>query len=75
MQSIKIMQELGVEFNILATINRANADYPLEVYRFFKDIGAQFIQFIPIVESESEDSEGNIKVSDESVLPNQYGDF
>ena len=56
-------------------MNRINADYPLEVYGFFKDIGAQFIQFIPIVELGSEDSDGNIKVSDESVLPEQYGDF
>lgn len=75
MQSIRIMQVLEVEFNILATVNRVNADYPLEVYRFFKDIDAQFIQFIPIVELESDDSDGNIKVSDESVLPEQYGDF
>jgi uncharacterized protein len=75
MQSIRLMQEFGVEFNILATVNRINADYPLEVYRFFKDIGAQFIQFIPIVELGSEDLDGNIKVSDESVLPEQYGDF
>lgn len=75
MQSIRLMQEVGVEFNILATVNRINADYPLEVFRFFKDIGAQFIQFIPIVELDNEDSDGNIKVSDESVLPDQYGDF
>ncbi len=75
MQSIRLLQEFGVEFNILATVNRTNADYPLEVYQFFKDIGAQFIQFIPIVELDNEDSNGNIKVSDESVLPEQYGDF
>jgi uncharacterized protein len=75
MQSIRLMQEFRVEFNILSTVNRINADYPLEVYRFFKDIGAQFIQFIPIVELGSEDLDGNIKVSDESVLPEQYGDF
>jgi uncharacterized protein len=37
--------------NILCTLHSANADYPLEVYRFFRDgLGAQFIQFIPIVE-------------------------
>ncbi len=51
MSAIKLMQKHGVEFNILATVNRLNADHPLEVYKFFKEeVGAQFIQFIPIVE-------------------------
>ena len=40
-----------VEFNILCTVHAANGDHPLEVYRFFRDeLGAQFIQFIPIIE-------------------------
>ncbi len=74
MQAIRLMQNHGVDFNILATVNRLNADHPLEVYKFFKEeIGAQFIQFIPIVEFDS--SDGNIDVSSESVLPEQYGDF
>nr|NIV28042.1 SPASM domain-containing protein [Anaerolineae bacterium] len=37
--------------NILCTVHAANGDRPLEVYRFFRDeLGAQFIQFIPIIE-------------------------
>jgi uncharacterized protein len=41
----------GVDFNILCTVHAANAGHPLEVYRFFRDeLGAQFIQFIPIIE-------------------------
>jgi uncharacterized protein len=40
-----------VEFNILCTVHAANADHPLEVYRFFRDdLQARHIQFIPIVE-------------------------
>jgi uncharacterized protein len=40
-----------VEFNILCTVHAANGDYPLEVYRFFRDeVKTQFIQFIPIIE-------------------------
>jgi uncharacterized protein len=40
-----------VDYNILCTVHAANADYPLEVYHFFRDeLKAQFIQFIPIVE-------------------------
>jgi uncharacterized protein len=34
-----------VDVNILCTIHAANADHPLEVYRFFRDeLGAQYIQ-------------------------------
>jgi len=40
-----------VDVNILCTINAANADHPLEVYRFFRDeLQAEYIQLIPIVE-------------------------
>ena len=73
---LKLMQRHGVDFNILATVNRVNADHPLEVYRFFKDqIKAKYIQFIPIVEVENTNSKEEFKVSDESVLPEQYGKF
>jgi uncharacterized protein len=35
----------------LCTVHAANADHPLKIYRFFRDeLGAQFVQFIPIIE-------------------------
>jgi len=44
----------GVRFNILCTVNAANQDQGAEVYRFFRDgLGADWIQFIPIVERAS----------------------
>lgn len=49
-RSLKMMQDKGVEVNILATVNRNNSLKPLEVYRFFRESGVRFIQFIPIVE-------------------------
>jgi uncharacterized protein len=46
-----LLQKHRVKTNILCAVHAANAAYPLEVYRFFRDIlGARFIQFIPIVE-------------------------
>ncbi len=45
------MQKHNVEFNILTTVNAANGDHPLELYRFLRDdLGTRYIQFIPIVE-------------------------
>ena len=47
----------GVEFNILCTVNAANEKHGREVYRFFRDeLGAKWVQFIPIVERASEDT-------------------
>ena len=46
-----------VNTNILCTVHAANADHPLEVYRHFRDdLGAEFIQLIPIVERASEET-------------------
>ena len=50
MRGVELLQKHGVEFNILAVINDYNVNYPLEVYHFFKEIGAHYIQFTPIVE-------------------------
>ena len=77
LEGLHRLQEHKVEFNILATVHAANGDHPLEVYRFFRDeLGAQFIQFIPIVERDNETGfqEGNT-VTDRSVRGEQYGAF
>ncbi len=50
------LKEQQVDVNILCTVHAANADHPLEVYRFFRDeLDARFIQFIPIVERATSD--------------------
>jgi uncharacterized protein len=77
MKAARLLQKHKVEFNILCTVNSKNADYPLEVYCFFRDeLGAHYIQFIPIVERDNESGfqEGN-KVTDRTVRPNQWGRF
>ena len=51
MKGWELLKQYGVEVNILCTVNAANGDHPLEVYRFFRDeLKAEFMQFIPIVE-------------------------
>jgi uncharacterized protein len=47
----QLLQDHEVDTNVLCTVNAANADEPLTVYRHFRDdLGARFIQLIPIVE-------------------------
>lgn len=51
MRGLDVLQRHKVEYNILTTVHAANANYPLEVYRFLRDeVKTNFIQFIPIVE-------------------------
>ena len=62
---IRLLQEHGVDYNILTTVNAANADHPLEVYRYLRDeIGAEFIQLIPIVEREGYRDGGQRAIGD-----------
>ena len=82
MKGVRLLQKHQVEFNILSVINDYNVQYPLEVYRFFKIIGAKYIQFSPVVERLNADSglltapdnsEG--KLTSWSVSPLDYGKF
>ena len=50
MRGLEFLQKHKVEYNTLTVVNRKNSAQPLEVYRFLKDIGSKFLQFIPIVE-------------------------
>jgi len=50
MRGLERFKKHGVEFNTLTVVNRANSQSPLEVYRFLKSIGSQYLQFIPLVE-------------------------
>jgi uncharacterized protein len=55
MRGWEFLRKHQVEVNILCTVHARNADRPREVYRFFRDeLGAEFIQFIPIVERATE---------------------
>ena len=81
---INILKKHNVEFNTLTVVNRVNSYYPIEVYNFLKDAGSRYMQFIPVVERISEtenmqlvlpDFNGDARVTDWSVEPEQYGSF
>jgi uncharacterized protein len=50
MRGLKLLQKHKVEYNVLACVARETANQPLDVYRFFRDEGTEFIQFSPVVE-------------------------
>jgi len=77
MAGVELLKKHQVEFNILACVHASNATYLLEVYRFFRDeVGARFIQFIPIVERDNETGyQQGWDVTQRSVSAEQYGQF
>ncbi len=76
-KAIKLFKQYNVDFNILCCVHEGNVDHPLEVYRFLRDeIGARFIQFIPIVQGESYLRTGKTQQSSTySVEGTDYGGF
>jgi uncharacterized protein len=79
-RAARLLQKHKVEFNILCTVNSKNADYPLDVYRFFRDeLKTYYLQFIPIVERIKKNGETGFQegtmVTDRSVSPAQWGRF
>lgn len=48
--ALRRLNRFGVEFNALVVVNRINGDHGGLVYRYLRDSGVRFLQFIPIVE-------------------------
>ena len=71
MRGLGYLRKHGVEYNTLTVVQRSNSRHPLEVYRFLKQAGSRFMQFIPIVERESPqpDDAGLVLISPDSAEP------
>jgi len=50
MAAIDCLKKNQVEFNVLCVISRANVDRPLEIYRFFRSLGVEYLQYIQLSE-------------------------
>jgi uncharacterized protein len=80
MRGLRLLQKHGVDVNVLTTVNAVNGRYPLPVYRFLRDdAGADWIQFIPVVEQIGPGGaplhRADEEVSERSVGPQQFGAF
>ena len=84
MRGVEMLRRHGVEHNALCTVHRANSGKGREVYRFLRESGFDFIQFIPIVERSSGaglagapqvEQDPGLAVTEWSVAPRAYGKF
>ena len=86
-RGLETLNRHRVEFNTLTCVHRQNGDHGLEIYRFLKEVGSGFMQFLPIVErlAHQPTPEGLLRILPDdpapaevapwSVGPLQYGEF
>jgi uncharacterized protein len=70
MQTLETMQAEKVDFNVLCVISQSNVDKAREVYRFYRSIGVDYMQFIPLAEFNPDGSPMPFTIS-----PREYGQF
>jgi len=87
MKGIELLHKHRVEFNTLSTVNEYNVHFASETYRFLKQIGSGFIQFLPVVEYNAENRpeqelqliapthSENVRFTDWSVGAVDFGKF
>ncbi len=72
LRTLQRLQDHEVEFNVLCSVHSTNAARPHDVYRFYRERGVEFVQFIPIVVPVP-GKPG--EVTGVSVTPEAWGDF
>ena len=69
LRAFRMLNEHRVHCDVLCVLHDRNVRHPTQVYRFFKDIGVEFLQFLPLVERE------NGGVSSRTVPAAAFGAF
>jgi uncharacterized protein len=67
---IELLRREKVDFNVLCVVSQANAARAAELYRFFRGLGIEHIQYIPLAEF---DPQGDPLPF--TIAPEQYGRF
>ena len=68
----QLLKKHGVIPEVLCVVNAENVSHPLIIYNFFKQLGAKYITFLPLVEPEAGTTSG---VSRNSVPAEEFGYF
>jgi len=69
-RAIETMRKEKVEFNVLCVLSQANVERPRDVYKFFRGLGVDNIQYIPLSEFEPDGTRMPF-----TITPEQYGRF
>ncbi len=72
MRGWDVLRKHRVPTDVLCVVHRLNARHPLRVYRFFREMGAGYVGFLPLVERRDDLAAG---VGPESVGARAFGTF
>jgi uncharacterized protein len=72
MRAFDDLQRHRIPIDILCVVHSQNVRHPMEVYNFFKQIGANCLTFLPLVERRPG---ATVSVTSHSVAPEDWGDF
>jgi uncharacterized protein len=72
LQGYELLQRHRIPSNILCVVHAQNVQHPAEVYRFFKQLKARYVEFLPLVEPQPEKEGG---VSPRTVPAEAFGNF
>jgi uncharacterized protein len=72
MRGLEIVKKYNVTWEILCVVSNDNVHAPLEIYNYFKEMGAAFITFLPLVRKISESRQD---ISADSVRSVDFGKF
>lgn len=79
-KGIMELYRAGVQYNVMATVNRQSEGRGLEIYQFLKSAGTRFIQFMPVLEHTKDGlivdpQVQGARIAPWSVSPEGYGRF
>jgi uncharacterized protein len=72
MRGYRLLRQHKIPVDVLCVVHAQNVQHPLQVYRFFKEIKAQYISFIPLVEMQPTAAGG---LSPRTVPADAFGEF
>lgn len=72
MKGYELLQKYNIPTEILCVVSSGNEGHPLDVYHFFRKLGAGFLTFLPLVNRDMDSGTG---VSSDSVSPAGFGRF
>jgi len=72
MRGYRMLRQHDIPVDLLCVVHAQNVRHPLDVYHFFKEIGAQYLSFIPLVEPQPASPGG---VGERTLPAEAFGDF
>lgn len=72
LRGYRLLQSYRIPCEVLCVVSARNVSQPLRVYRYFKELDARFITFLPLVEK---NLNGPGEVSGRSVPSKAFGEF